>query len=264
MGTTTAGHRVGGARPSGRARSLLPREHGAWAALGLPMVSALVTARPSSAGLALACSACAAFLAHEPWLVLDGQRGTRALREDGPRARVRLGLLLALTGISGGIGIALGGARVVLAALAPLFLSLIVAGFIHARREKTFLGEVAAALALPALALPVAVADGVTIPAAASAFVAWAAIFAVGTGVVRSIVAGDGKRAAVVPSLVLGGLVLSSLCGTTAWRFTLALLPTCLACIVVAFAGVSPKDLKRVGWVLAAASLVALFVIASS
>ena len=33
--------------------------------------------------------------------------------------------------------------------------------------------------------------------------------------------------------------------------------------VVVALAGVSPKELRRVGWVLAAASLVALFVISS-
>jgi hypothetical protein len=224
----------------------------------------LILARPSSAGIALACSACAAFLAHEPWLVLDGQRGSRAQREDGPRARVRLALLLALAGISGGIGLAFGGLRVALAALAPLVLGLVVAGFVHARREKTLLGEMAAALALPALALPIAIADGVAPSTAGSAFVAWAGIFAVGTGVVRGIVAGDGRRTAIVPALVLGALVLSSLFGMTSWRFTTALVPTCLASIVIALAGVAPKELRRVGWVLAAASLVALFVISSA
>ncbi len=49
-------------------RSMLPREHGAWAQLALPLTTALAMALPGRAGLAFACSSCALFLAHEPLL----------------------------------------------------------------------------------------------------------------------------------------------------------------------------------------------------
>lgn len=246
-----------------RVRSLLPREHGAWAQLGLPLATALLAARPTVAGVALACSACAAFLVHEPWLVLDGQRGTRALREDGARARLRLFVLLAISGLTGGLGLALGGMPVLRVIALPLVLGAAVAWFVQTRRERTFAGEAAAALALSALTVPVAVADGIARPAALLAFAAWSAVFVVGTRVVRGIVGGEGRRVAVVPALVFLAVALLSLLGTTSWTLPIALAPTCLVGVLVALVGVEAKELRRVGWVLAAASLVTAIVLLS-
>src|SRR5437762_3573628 len=95
-----------GLRPA-RPRSLAPKEHGAYGQLGLPLVTGLAMGRPGVAAAALAVAAAAAFVAHEPLLILAGQRGTRARREEGPRAARRLAVLGAAAAISGGAGLAL-------------------------------------------------------------------------------------------------------------------------------------------------------------
>ena len=66
--------------------TLLPREHGAYGQLSLPLVTALSVAGPSIAGLLVAVSAVAAFVAHEPASVLLGLRGARVRQELGRTA----------------------------------------------------------------------------------------------------------------------------------------------------------------------------------
>src|SRR5512138_3779118 len=68
-------------------RSMLPHEHGAWGQLAMPLLTAFAIGRPTAAALALAAAVVLAFLAHEPAIVLLGQRGRRARDEDGDRAR---------------------------------------------------------------------------------------------------------------------------------------------------------------------------------
>ena len=57
---------------------MLPREHGAYGQLLLPVLTAMAMGRPTLAAVALAASAAAAFVAHEPLMVLIGRRGARA------------------------------------------------------------------------------------------------------------------------------------------------------------------------------------------
>ena len=78
------------------AAKLKPKEHGAYAILGIPIVTALLVAGPQVAGVCVAIAAVAGFLAHEPMLVAVGHRGARAQRAT-PAARRRLALLLGLT-----------------------------------------------------------------------------------------------------------------------------------------------------------------------
>jgi hypothetical protein len=66
---------------------MLPREHGAYGQLLFPLATALAIGRPGWPAVALALAAIAVFLAHEPLLVLVGQRGLRAARERGSEAR---------------------------------------------------------------------------------------------------------------------------------------------------------------------------------
>jgi hypothetical protein len=65
-----------------RSRWLLPREHGAYAEVLFPLGTASCLGRPSVSSLALSVAVVAAFLAHEPLLVLLGARGgaSNALR----------------------------------------------------------------------------------------------------------------------------------------------------------------------------------------
>ena len=91
--------------PPESARSLAPREHGAYGQLAFPLLCALALGRPSWAG-ALSCVAFAAlFAAHEPALVLAGKRGARARQIGGRRARKVLAAWLAL-GLAAGLGAA--------------------------------------------------------------------------------------------------------------------------------------------------------------
>jgi hypothetical protein len=59
-------------------RTLLPREHGAYGQLALPLVTALAMGRPGGAALALTLAAIAAFLLHQPVLLLATRRESRA------------------------------------------------------------------------------------------------------------------------------------------------------------------------------------------
>src|SRR5262245_26094413 len=88
-----------------RRRSLAPREHGAYAELGLPIATALSMGRPGLSPVLLAVAAGAMFAAHESLLVVLGQRGARAQREDGSRAARALTLLGGVAALSGVVGL---------------------------------------------------------------------------------------------------------------------------------------------------------------
>src|SRR5262249_5726331 len=73
-------------------RSLLPREHGAYAQLLVPLATALALRPPSWSSVLFALAACCAFLANEPLLVALGHRGKRACELDGAHAVRRLAI----------------------------------------------------------------------------------------------------------------------------------------------------------------------------
>jgi hypothetical protein len=140
--------------------TFLPREHGAYGQLAFPLLTAYAVAGVTSPALLVGGSAIAAFLAHEPLLVVAGRRGPRARREAGPRA---LRWLVA----TGGIAVAAGVAALMLAApaarpwfLLPLAPALVVAIALALDDEKSAAGELAVALAFSSLAVPVCVAAG--------------------------------------------------------------------------------------------------------
>src|SRR5512140_1483244 len=83
-------------------RWLIPREHGAYGQLGFPLLAALGCGRPGVAALCLVLAFVAAFIAHEPVLILLGDRGTRARRESYRDAVLTLA-------VSGGVAIVAAG-----------------------------------------------------------------------------------------------------------------------------------------------------------
>ena len=85
---------------------LLPREHGAYAQLLFPLLCALLVGHPRLGAYLLAVAAAGAFLAHESLLVVLGQRGIRATREQGGDARRSLAIF-------GGTALVAGGAALV-------------------------------------------------------------------------------------------------------------------------------------------------------
>lgn len=246
------------ASPRGAARSLTPREHGAWGQLGVPLCTALALARPTLAAVALAAASVLVFLAHEPFLVVLGHRGPRALREDGLRARRRLVALCVPGAALGVVGLALAPTDARVALALPLTLGAAVTAFIFRDAERSIPGETVAAAALASTGVPVALCDGVSRGAALGAWAAWVVGFALVTPAVRAVIVHArtptprGRRiATLVPPL----LALAML-ATVAPRWSaVAATPFALASLALVLAPPSPKHLKRVGWALVAASL---------
>ena len=154
------------APPAAKRRSMLPHEHGAWGQLAMPLLTALAIGRPGAASLLLTTAVVLAFVAHEPLLVLLGQRGQRARKEDGPRAGRWLGALAALAAVTGLLGIAVAPAAARLALLLPAALAALVGWLVSRKLEKTVAGEIAVAAALASAGYAVALAGGATQPAA--------------------------------------------------------------------------------------------------
>src|SRR6188474_1875399 len=88
--------------PSRRDRTtMLPREHGAYGQLLFPLGAALAIAGVHPSGMLTATAAVAAFVAHEPLVLLLGGRGARARREQRRQAIMWLA-------ISGAVAVAAG------------------------------------------------------------------------------------------------------------------------------------------------------------
>ena len=234
--------------------SLWPREHGAYAQLGLPLATALMCGKPGLASIVIALAAIAAFFAHEPTLVLLGRRGARAKRET-PAARALVPLLV-LVGIGAALAVRL-----------PWFAWVPVAGLgaitvllVALRREKTTFGEIAIATALVSASLPVAIASGWTTRNAFAAAFAWAVGLAAATIAVRGVIAVK-KRAAkpsrnavlvVLGPIAAGALALAGF--VPVWAFV-AMLPIVAIATTIAVRPPSTRALPRLGWTLVAATV---------
>jgi hypothetical protein len=243
--------------------ALVPREHGAYVELAVPMLTALSLGRPTLAGGAWAVAGVAAFLAHQPALVLIGRRNNHAR---GVHARTAAIVLVAFSFVSIVAALAafvLSPPAVEIAACVPAALVLASALFVVRRAEKTALGEIVVGAALPSLALPVAAASGVTLATALFVWLVFAAGFIASTLGVRAVIQ-DARgtlsrrasvaRAAGAASVLVAAIALHAL--RVAPSFVpVAAAPLVLFSIVLHAAPPSPKHLRTLGWLLVGASL---------
>jgi YwiC-like protein len=188
-------------------RSLWPREHGAYAQLGIPLVTALAVRLASPSALALAAGACLAFLANEPLLVLLGHRGARVREALGASARRRLavtvggGALATVAGLYLAPASSLGLAAIAaVPALAMITLAL-------TRSAHSLWGELVAAIALPGAAAPVAAASGLPWQTAVALWLAWSIGYASSVVAVHEILRRN-RRA--LPGLALAALAIAT------------------------------------------------------
>ncbi len=239
------------------ARSLWPREHGAYIQLLLPLVTALLVTQPGPAAILLAFGAGLAFLASEPLRVLLGDRGPRMQELAGRRARWRLVALGTSATIAGGLGLALG-------PRSSLWTSLLAAppiGFlvIAARRRTldTLGGELVAAVALCGAAAPVAVAGGMAVGAAIAMWCAWSLAYMATVIAVHHVIAchrcakppGHARRWGVLVGVALGTLIVFD---STTW-FAAPLVGVALAVITLTPAA---TRLRTIGFTFLAGSAV--------
>lgn len=251
------------APPARRDPSLLPREHGAWGQLALPVATGLALGRPGAAALLLATAVVLAFLAHEPLVVVLGQRGGRLASELGPRAR-RLLVLLAAGALAAGIaGTALAPPATLIPALAAAGLFAASAQLAFLRLEKTTAGEIVVACALAACAAPIALAGGAPPVWAATAVVTWATAFVSATLPVRAILLRARTRgesdprpvAAAAVAVLAGAALYAASHAWLPWTAAAAPLPVVAVALGLTAVPVRPQRLTTVGWTLAAASV---------
>lgn len=253
------------------ARSLAPKEHGAYGQLGLPLVAALALGRPTLAAFGLTIAWVAAFLAHEPVLVLLGQRGKKARAQDGPRAARRLAWLGAAMALSGCVFLIFAPAEARRGLVPPVVLGLVVMAFVWRKEEKTAAGEIVAAAALSGAGFPVALASGVALFPAAVAWLVWTTAFLVSTLAVRAVIARakhEGKAtlvAAYVATIGLGAAsVLLALRGVLPNAAPIALAPFVVLSLGVTSFPVHTRHLRRIGWGLIGASVATLGILVAT
>lgn len=242
--------------------SLMPREHGAYGQLAMPLLAAFVASGASVRGVAVVAAVVCAFLAHEPLLVWKGQRGPRARREDGPRALRRLGTL-SVVGLLSMLVAAVPERRAELFSLAPLMLlGLPIAWLLYLGREKSLVGELLVASALTSVVLPVMVAGGTAPPAALAVWGAFAVGFGASTAAVRAVMHSHKREPTLaddVALVVIGAGVLAALSPHA--RPVIAAAPLVVAAIGTRLAAPHPRNLRRVGWALVAASVVSTLIV---
>jgi hypothetical protein len=250
-----------------------PKEHGAYGQLAFPLMTALLISEASAATLAWVLAVVAAFIAHEPALVLCGRRGPRQRREQGRQAAV----VFALTGV-GAVALA---TLAILAAPAgerwlfvvPMVPALVVALTIVKGSEKSSLGEIAAAFAFALAAVPAAVSAGASVQAAAAIAVVFGVIFIAGTLAVRIVilrVRGGGNPAAVratrnavmgVSAVALAGLTVAGWRDALPWIPLAAAAPALAFAVAVAINPPRPVRLRALGWSLVALTTLAAVVL---
>jgi hypothetical protein len=249
------------AEPSRPTLTLWPREHGAYAQVGVALAAALVLA-PTLRALAQAVLTLALFLASEPLLVLLGRRGEAG--PDGLRAaRSRLALMLAL-GFLGAVAAWAGQPPARLAALVPGgLLGLVLFGLFLARRERTAAGELVAAWGFAAAALAATAAGGAGAARSLALALVLAAILSLAMAIVHLHLLALRRAGAPGPRLAafLLGLALAAgawflgrggLLPRAAWA---ALAPMVLAGLGIWLVPPRPRQLKAVGWSAAACAL---------
>ena len=249
-------------------KSLAPKEHGAYGQLALPLAAAFAGGRPGMTALCVGAAGVAAFLAHEPLLVVLGRRGNRAFCEDGPRARRRLWWLSAIVALTGCIGFVSAPSAVQLLTLVPGGLALLLGAFIRLGREKTAAGELLAAATLSSLGLPVAVASGATMATAWSTWGGWCIAFASATMAVRTVIAfareptAIGRRIGVHLAFTAIGLAFA-IAGLVPAFVMAAFVPTFAIGLGLAARPPSPRRLRQIGWTLVGATTFAAVTLAA-
>lgn len=239
---------------------MLPKEHGAYGQLLFPLVTALGIGRPTTPALLLSAAALFAFIAHEPFVVLIGQRGARAARDQRTQTAVWFGALAGGGAACGLTAIVIAPTGVFLALIVPAALAATLLIVILTRLEHTIGGEVLSALTLSSLALPVGLAARASPVAAMTCAAVFAAVFVSGTLGVRAVIAHTrrppGRRmragAVVVAAgvLVLLRWIASAGLGTSSAPW--AAMPVCALAALLAVAPPSAQRLRTVGWALVA------------
>jgi len=258
-------------RPTSRARAhlLLPREHGTYSELLLPIAAALAVGRPGAASWLLAVSAVAGYFAHEGYAVLSGLRGVRAQREDRVSAAWSLGWFGGVALLAGVAGLAVAPWTARTAVGVALVLSHVMLAIEGVGRERSIGGEFGVGVSLAAWGAPVALAGSVALTPTLVLWAIWSWLFTTGTLAVRCVIArtkGRPLAALQVTTIAIAAagavlLVSSAVSGGLSWLVGVAVAPHLMLTALLAGTPVHAPQLRRVGWLLVGSDLLALLLL---
>lgn len=232
------------------AADLKPKEHGAYAIIGIPIVTALIIAGPTAVGLGVAIASFAGFFAHEPLLVSIGRRGKRAQRTT-PAATRRLWTLVGLMAVGGLLALMLGdpSVRISLAMcglLAGVSFAIALAG-----KHKTLGGQLFGVMGLSVPCVPILLAGNLSVGVTAEAWCTWLIGFASTTMAVRGVIAAQKRKSRWLYWSSLAALSLAVAALTAAgYRIPIITLPMIAMSWYLMISPPPAKQLKRVGWAL--------------
>jgi hypothetical protein len=246
---------------------LLPREHGVYGQCAIPILTAFVVAGISLPNALVAGTVVAAFLAHEPAAVLLGSRGARADATQRKPAAAWLLVWVAAAAACGLTALARRPADVRWSLLVPAIPAAVLVRLTLLKREKSWYGEVASALAFAGAAVPIIVANGEPLATGVAIAVPFATLFVAGTLAVRAVIlsvrAGGDMQAARrirwslsvlwVAATIL--MVWSARTGLMPHGALVAILPGLGLSALIAMRPPAPSHLRAVGWSLVAASI---------
>ncbi len=245
---------------------LMPREHGAYAQLGFPLLAGLIYSGGHPGAVAFTVAAVALFLAHEPLAVLTGVRGVRLQKELRRPARRRLLFLAgaAMGGMVAAVGLA--PPRAWLGAVLPAGLGLLLLPLLGTRQMKSIPAELIAATVFSTAVIPLALCGETTFAAAGIAAIVWLAAIFPAIFAVHAMKAALKRRpeerwilrAAPAAAIVSIVLALVGAAVVPDGLALLAVLPPGAATLAVAVRPPHPRHLKRVGWLMVAADTAAL------
>lgn len=258
-------------------RALLPKEHGAWGQIAFPLVTAFAVAGPSPAGVLLGAAVAAGFMAHEPAAVLLGLRGPRARRELS-FAAIRWLIVCLPAGCVAAVTAAVVIQPAVRWSLAvPAVPAVFLAGAMIAGRERSWYGEIAAAVAFSGVAIPIALASGTPPDVALAVAVPFALLFVTTTLAVRVAVlrvrgGGDPYAVAVTrrATLTIAAaasvlIAIPTMTGQLGPSVLVSSAPGLVTAALVAARPPAPTRLRLLGWSLVAVStLTAALVVATA
>lgn len=267
MGTMKTAQREQESSQQQPRRWLFPREHGAYAQLVFPLITAVALGKSGGVQFFWVIAAIAVFLAHEPLLILAGERGRRSRAQLATRARSTAVFLLVLAIGLGVLGwwSAPGNAR--LAVLVPIGLGAVLVPLIVSHREKTVWGELLASTTFSSMVIPIALAGGASVGAALFASAVWCAVFSLSTLTVRATIARvkripGGRRACytnlALSLLALGAAVLLTFTETFPAPAAAGLVPPAVIAAICSIAEVHTRHLRAIGWSLVGSNVITL------
>lgn len=255
---TTAAQAIGAASHAMHDSQLVhrPKEHGAYAILGVPLCTAFLMVGPNWIGLLTAVASLSGFLAHEPVMIVAGRRGQRALHQSS-NVLQRLIFMLGVTSLFGVVAFWLSNNQIRSVLIVCLVMAAMSFIFSASGWQRSLAAQLlgCCGLVLPSLIVLL----GASTPLAQSMRIslAWMIGQSVALIAVRSVIAGQrqaqGKRVPLLNDIIQLGLSFAAMFGVVfGYSEAVYVLPMIVAALWLRLRPPTLQHLRRVGWTLVA------------